>query len=205
MINTSCSIILDTGIEPLPCSCTKTATHNAASFVLHHVFMTPTLGSALHLGLDFLVESLELIHAGVSGLPANAKAFLLTRLGYHVKMNVVDLLVSNGAIVLEDIIVSSTSGSDELLDSRQDLAQLVIRDVMKLCAVVLGDDKCVSLAEGPNVKESKSLVAFEELEGRDLALDNTAEDAGHICGSITLCVSVSLYVGNSWWVLWRNV
>lgn len=126
---------------------------------------------------------------------------------------VVNLLVSDGAVVLEDVVVLSTSGSDELLDSGlslgelhgitqlleygletyQDLAQLVIRDIMELSSVVLRDDELyddksayfswrqqgyedprmgthgVAFAQRTNVEESIGLVALKELEGRDLA------------------------------------
>lgn len=79
---------------------------------------------------------------------------------YHMKVHMVDLLVSNGAIVLQDVVVRGTRGAYELLESRLDyvntnmgihsvcalmayehFGKLVIGNVGKLCAVVFGDNK----------------------------------------------------------------
>lgn len=128
---------------------------------------------------------------------------------------VVNLLVGNSAIVLKDIVISGTCGGNELLDGRlryscqrtnfqlplvcntyQDLAQLIIGDVVKLSSMILRDHELagqesgiplwkayevkilythsMALAERTNVKESEGLIALEELEGRNLAYDASA-------------------------------
>lgn len=79
---------------------------------------------------------------------------------YHMKVNVVNNLMSNATVVLQQIVVGSTGGVCKLLDNRlrafshrhvkwvhdgigayQDLAEVVIRNVQELRAVVLGDHK----------------------------------------------------------------
>ena len=136
-------------------------------------------GIDLDLGLDLLGQSLELLHVGLAGRPVDAETLSLVGLGDHVEVDVVNLLVSNGAVVLKDVVVRSACGVDELLEGRQDLTQLVIGDIGELGAVELGNDESMALAEGADVEEGQSLVALEELEARDLALDDAAEDAGH--------------------------
>ena len=58
-------------------------------------------------------------------------------------MNVINLLVSDPAIVLQDVeILCSDSGSN-LLRNRKELCERVVRDVCELLAVELGDDKLI--------------------------------------------------------------
>jgi hypothetical protein len=53
----------------------------------------------------------------------------------------VDKLMGKPSIVLQKIVVPSSTRTGQLLDYGQNLAQLVVRDVGQFCAVVLWDYK----------------------------------------------------------------
>lgn len=61
--------------------------------------------------------------------PTNTQPLTLIRLWYKVKMHMIDFLMSQSAVVLEDIIVDSTRGSGDLFGYREDLEEGVVRDV----------------------------------------------------------------------------
>ena len=56
-------------------------------------------------------------------------------------VDMVDLLVSNPAVVLQDVEVLCANGRGNLLGDGQQLGQRVVGDVCELLAVVLGDDE----------------------------------------------------------------
>ena len=56
-------------------------------------------------------------------------------------VNVVDDLVSDPAIVLQDVEVLGADSGGNLLRDREQLRKGVVRDVCELLAVVLGDDE----------------------------------------------------------------
>ena len=56
-------------------------------------------------------------------------------------VNVINLLVSDPAIVLQDVEVLCTDGGSDLLCNRKELCEGVVGDVCELLAVKLGDDK----------------------------------------------------------------
>lgn len=58
-------------------------------------------------------------------------------------MDVINNLVSNSAIVLQDVKVLGTNCGGNLLCNREELGQSVIRNICELCAMVLGDDKLI--------------------------------------------------------------
>jgi len=149
----------------------------------------------LHLRLDLLVQSLQLIHVGLLSRPANAHTFLLVGLGDHVEVNVVDDLVCNTTVVLQDIEVRCTTGLGNLLCHGQNLQQVLVRDISQLRAVELGNHKRMATAQRLDVQEGKDLVTLKDLEGRDITLDNLAEDAsgggGHVDWSVIRLVFVS--------------
>ena len=58
-------------------------------------------------------------------------------------MHMVDDLVGDAAIVLQDVVVLDVLGDGDLLGDGQDLGELVVGDVVQLCAVVFGDDELV--------------------------------------------------------------
>lgn len=55
-----------------------------------------------------------------------------------------DLLMSQLAVVLQQVPVLGAGGGSEPFDDGQDLAELVVGDVGELLAVVLGDDEGVA-------------------------------------------------------------
>lgn len=56
-------------------------------------------------------------------------------------VNVVDDLVSNPAVVLQDVEVLGAGSEGNLLGYREELGQRVIRNVCELLAVMLGNDE----------------------------------------------------------------
>jgi hypothetical protein len=108
---------------------------------------------------------------------------------WHGSTYVVNLLVGNGAVVLEDVVVRSACGVDELLEGRldrkdehlfiyfyfylkertyQDLAQLVIGDIGELGAVELGNDELqqqVSHVSDGLIDEFEERTAWPLLRG----------------------------------------
>lgn len=58
-------------------------------------------------------------------------------------MDVVNDLVSNSAIVLENVEVLCSHCGGDFLCNRQELGERVVRDVCELLAVELGDDELV--------------------------------------------------------------
>lgn len=117
--------------------------------------------SSLDLGLELLAVSLELLHISRLCRPFDAEALGLVGLRDHMEVNMVNFLMSNAAIVLEDIVIGGTSRVDNLLDNRQNLGEVIVRNIGQLSTVVLGNDKSVALAERTNIKESESLVALK--------------------------------------------
>jgi len=89
---------------------------------------------------------------------------------------VVHYLMCQSAIVLQNVVVLRTNSRCQLLHYWEYFAQLVVRDVCELRAVMLWDDECMSLAQRLDIEESKDLVGFEQLEGRNVAFDDLAED-----------------------------
>ena len=53
----------------------------------------------------------------------------------------VNLLMCRPPIVLQHVVIDRAGCARDLLRHRQDLGELVVGDVGKLCAVVLGDDE----------------------------------------------------------------
>lgn len=57
------------------------------------------------------------------------------------EVDMVDDLVGDAAVVLQHVIVGGARGRGQLLDDDQDLAQVLVGDVLQRAAVVLGDDE----------------------------------------------------------------
>lgn len=103
----------------------------------------------------------------------------------------IDHLMRNTAIVLQQVVVGGAGGKSNLLGHRQNVAQRVVREFMKLCGMVLGDDQAVTRSAGSNVlvssahtKESVGLVSLNEFAGRNFPSDNLAEDAVLVSGHL---------------------
>lgn len=157
-------------------------------------------------------------------------------------------LVGDPAVVLKDVEVLGSNSGGDLLCNGEELGERVVRDVCELLAVELGNDELfdhacqhcsllhdsdetdtdgVAPAERVDVQEGESLVALEELHGRDLActrsasrlhlrrqvaqrtLDDLAEDArGRHVGCMMYCGGFLAWCGqwthspmlaDAWW------
>jgi hypothetical protein len=53
----------------------------------------------------------------------------------------IDNLMCESSVVLQEIVVLSSTRTCQLLDHRQDFAQLVVRYVCQFCSMMLWDDK----------------------------------------------------------------
>ena len=95
----------------------------------------------LHLAPDLLQQLLQLAHVRLLRRPLDAQPLLLVRLRDEVEVHMIDLLVSNAAVVLQDVVVLDALRNRNLLRHGQHLGQLVVGDVMQLSAVVFGDDE----------------------------------------------------------------
>lgn len=80
----------------------------------------------------------------------------------------VDNLVSNAAVVLQDIEIFCATCFGNLLGHGQEFLEVFVRDIGELCTVELGNHERMATAERLDIKESKNLVALEELERRDI-------------------------------------
>lgn len=67
-------------------------------------------------------------------------------------VHVVNDLVSNSAIVLQDVEVLSTDCGGNLLCNREELGQSVIRNICELCTMVLRDNK---LTQAQSVQKTR--------------------------------------------------
>jgi len=88
----------------------------------------------------------------------------------------IDLLMGDSSIILQDVIIDSAGGCDELLYNGQYFRKLIVGDVGELLAVMLRNHQSMATAQRLDVKEGKDLVALEELEGWDVPFDDLAED-----------------------------
>lgn len=80
----------------------------------------------LHLALDFIQQTLQLILSWILHRPPNAQSLLLIRLRNHMHMDVVYLLVRQSTIVLKDVVVLGATRGGNLLCYREELRQGVI-------------------------------------------------------------------------------
>jgi len=72
----------------------------------------------LDFGPDLVTQFLKAILGHLLLRPADPKTFLGVRLGDHVEVNVVDLLMRQTAIVLQDVVVLRARSSSKLLGHR---------------------------------------------------------------------------------------
>jgi hypothetical protein len=105
-------------------------------------------------------------------------------------------LMRNPPVVLQDVVVLDVLRDSNAFRNGQDFGELVVGYVVELCAVVFWDDQLggtlvsvnwyplyaetertsgngdahrMTFAQWPDVKESKCLLALEDLHRRDLA------------------------------------
>lgn len=66
-------------------------------------------------------------------------------------VHVIDHLVSDPAVVLEDVVVLCAGSDRDLLGHWEKFGQVLVWNVVELGTVVLGDDQCVPFRNGTNV------------------------------------------------------
>jgi len=89
----------------------------------------------------------------------------------------VDDLVRQSAVVLQDIVFRRTGRYRHLLGDRQDILQVLVRQLVRLGRMVLGDHQAVTRRAWSNIEERKRLVRLIQLHRWDLSIDNFAKDA----------------------------
>ncbi len=72
----------------------------------------------LHLRLQLLVILSQSIHVLLPCRPMNAQSFLLTRFGDHMEMHVIDYLMRQPAVILQDVVLRSSSDLGKLFGNR---------------------------------------------------------------------------------------
>jgi len=89
-------------------------------------------------------------------------------------------LMCEFAIVLQDVVLLQLLGGSDTFAVLEDFDEVVIRDVGKLLSVILGNDERMSLRQGTDIKEGVGLLGVYQLETRDLASDDFAENAAWV-------------------------
>lgn len=95
----------------------------------------------LHLRLDLLQQLAQCTHISLLRRPLNAQSLRLIRLRDQMEMHMIHFLMSKPAIVLQYIVVVQPLCDGNLLGHGEELGELVVGDVVELCAVVFGDDE----------------------------------------------------------------
>lgn len=88
----------------------------------------------------------------------------------------INLLVRNPPIILQHIIILRPRRLHNLLNNRQNLSKLIIRDICQLLPMVLWNDQGVPAGERLDVQEGKDGGGLVELEGRDVAWEGASEE-----------------------------
>ena len=89
----------------------------------------------------------------------------------------VDDLVRQSAVVLQDIVFRRTGRYRHLLGDRQNVLQVLIRQLVHLGGVVLRDHKAMALRARTDIKESVRLIRFKELHGGNFSINDLAKNA----------------------------
>lgn len=84
----------------------------------------------------------------------------------------IDLLMRKPAIVLQDVVVLKALRDSDLLGYGQQLGELVVGDVVELCAVVFGDDE---------------LGRRQSLETQEIGSRTRRENAQNVLGKEDQC------------------
>jgi hypothetical protein len=103
---------------------------------------------------------------------ALAPTICLARLGDDVEMHVPHLLVGQGAIVLQDIVVLRSQGCRYPPHDGEEVGQRGVRQLVQPGRVHLGDDQGVALGQGLDVEEGQGRLRLQDLAGGDGALDD---------------------------------
>lgn len=84
--------------------------------LLHAIFLSFfTLTIPSHLRLNLLQQRLQLVLPGTHLRPPDPQALLLVRLGNHVHVDMVHLLVRQPSIVLQDVVILCPCRGGDLL------------------------------------------------------------------------------------------
>lgn len=127
----------------------------------------------------------QLAKVGFLSRPTNAQSSFIVLLWNQVEMDMVHNLVGNSSVVLQDIVATSLWGIvlvkfqdlSQSLHHWQNVSEILIWKIVQLGPVVLWNNKTVGLSSRLDIQEGVSELGLNELERRNLALDNLAEDA----------------------------
>lgn len=81
----------------------------------------------------------------------------------------INLLMRNPPIILQHIIILRTRRLHDLLNHRQDLRKLIIRDICQLLSMVFWNYQGVAAGQWLDVEECEDGGGLVELEGGDFA------------------------------------
>ena len=96
---------------------------------------------SLHLALYLLQQTLLIALLRLHSRPPNAQPLLLIRLRNQMKVHMINLLVRNAPVILQHVVVVEVLRNCDFLGDVQHFEELVVGDVVELCAVVFGDDE----------------------------------------------------------------
>jgi len=124
----------------------------------------------LHAARDILVDLVETLLSVLRLGPANNEARFLGALRDEVEVDMGHDLVGDGSVVLQNIVpVAVKAGNVELrrhgnlLGEREQVGEVLVRDVVQLLAVVLRDHQRVAPGSGANVEKSVRLRRLGQL------------------------------------------
>lgn len=99
-------------------------------------------------------------------------------------MNMRNDLVGDRAVILQDVVAIALQSRNvkfrsncDSLGQRKQISQVLIRNVVKLLAVVLGDDQGMPLGRGANIEKGIRFRRFSDFLGGDFPTDDFAKDA----------------------------
>lgn len=101
------------------------------------------------------------------------------------EVNMINFLVGNSSVVLQHVVAFALGGVvlieiqhlGQFLHHRQQIREIVVGNVVQLCAMSLWDNKAVGISGRLDVQKREGVLCLEELERGDFTLDDFAEDA----------------------------
>jgi hypothetical protein len=113
-----------------------------------------SLRTRLHPTLHLRQQTLQLLLRHLHHRPTNPQSLLLIRLRDDMEMHMVHQLMRLASVVLQQVIIRSASRRRDPLGHRQDLRQVLVRDVGQLGAVEFGDDELCGEVSRERERES---------------------------------------------------
>ena len=87
----------------------------------------------------------------------------------------------------------------ELLDGGHEGLIILVREVVDFVNLLFGDDEGVTLSLGVDVEEGVSFVVLVDFVGRDVAVDDLGENAGHSLTPLVLNVCTHYITDGDYW------